>query len=145
MKPLLLILLLLTSCTEKQRLNFLICRTANQYNIPCSTAKELAHIESSHNPNAERFERREYYRLLRTHPRLAPEITTSYGLFQVMGYHVKDPLTLLNPKTNIETAMQILKSNLNRCKTLKNALNAYNTGSCTKLNVSYLSKFKTLG
>jgi hypothetical protein len=151
-------LTLLTSCKHSQHKEppkqftkpNLVSQIATDYGIPLPILTDLIRIESNFNPQAERFERKEYYRLKR-HPSFKHytdaqliDLSTSYGLMQIMGYNAPDlnhPRQLLDPIINLTTGANFLKSLKHRCITWKAAVNAYNTGSCSKMNLAYLGKY----
>jgi soluble lytic murein transglycosylase-like protein len=111
----------------------LVCEEAKAQSVPASLIFQVIGHESLNNPNATRFEPREYERLLSDpqYARQARQLSTSYGLMQVMGYHYSSrPTALLSPTINIRVGTSVLASALTECRSIQSALTKYNTGRC---------------
>lgn len=129
-----------------------ICTIATANGLSCDVVLNIIKVESNYKTDAERFEKKEFNRLKRTRPHIHPDelidLSTSYGLMQVMGYHaetetcdmIKRPIDLLDPRKNVECGVAILRALTRRCGDTIGAVAAYNCGSCNNRESSYVKK-----
>ena len=129
-----------------------ICTIAAANGMSCEVVLNIIRVESNYKTDAERFEKKEFNRLNKTRPHVHPDelvdLSTSYGLMQVMGYHaetetcdmIKRPIDLLNPRKNVQCGVAILRALTRRCGDTVGAVAAYNCGKCSNRFSEYVRK-----
>lgn len=130
---------------------------ASWYGLPPALVCAFCKVESSWNPLAFRYEhafKLRYIEKLNVAGSMAVSAdsekmgrATSWGLMQIMGqkareYGYKEPFLtgLLDPVTNLKLGCRILYDLTRKYHTLEEAISAYNAGSPTDKNKTYVDK-----
>lgn len=102
--------------------------------LPPKLLESVCYVESTHRPNAVRLE----WNLRRSLGLCQIQLRTARSV----GFEGTEK-DLLNPTTNAIVAAKILKTLIDRCKSVDSAILAYNSGKCdSKHNHRYLKKVK---